>query len=46
MCILAWRHYKLHCVALLAAVLGLLFLGLLFFSLPSELSHKLFNPAG
>ncbi|XP_056261589.1 otoferlin isoform X2 [Seriola aureovittata] len=46
MCILAWRHYKLHCVVLLAAVLGLLFLALLFFSLPSELSHKLFNIAG
>ncbi|GLD71195.1 otoferlin isoform X2 [Lates japonicus] len=46
MCILAWRHYKVHCVVLLAAVLGILFLALLFFSLPSELSHKLFNTAG
>ncbi|XP_075315781.1 otoferlin isoform X5 [Odontesthes bonariensis] len=46
MCILAWRDYKLHCVVLLAAVMGLLFLALLFFSLPSELSHKLFNTAG
>ncbi|XP_042076269.1 otoferlin isoform X3 [Haplochromis burtoni] len=46
MCILAWRHYKLHCVMLLVAVLGLLFLVLLFFSLPSALSHKLFNIAG
>ncbi|XP_038583171.1 otoferlin isoform X3 [Micropterus salmoides] len=45
-CILAWRHYKLHCAVLLAAALGLLFLALLFFSLPSELSHKLFNNAG
>ncbi|XP_064864981.1 otoferlin isoform X1 [Oncorhynchus nerka] len=45
-CILAWRQYKLHCVLLLGAVLGLLFLGLLFFSMPSALSNKIFNIAG
>uniref|UniRef100_A0A8C9XYB9 Otoferlin n=1 Tax=Sander lucioperca TaxID=283035 RepID=A0A8C9XYB9_SANLU len=45
-CILAWRHYRMHCAVLLAAVLGLLFMALLFFSFPSELSHKLFNTAG
>ncbi|XP_078029968.1 otoferlin isoform X2 [Epinephelus lanceolatus] len=46
MCILVWRQYRLHCVLLLIAVLALLFLVLLFYSFPSELSHKLFNPAG
>eukprot|EP00064_Thunnus_orientalis_P001895 superscaffoldBa00000130_g1899 len=46
MCIVAWRHYKLHCAVLLAVVLVVLFLVLLFFSLPSELSHKLFNTVG
>ncbi|XP_039638192.1 otoferlin isoform X3 [Perca fluviatilis] len=45
-CILAWRHYRMHCAVLLAAVLVLLFMALLFFSFPSELSHKLFNTAG
>uniref|UniRef100_A0A665X0R4 Otoferlin a n=1 Tax=Echeneis naucrates TaxID=173247 RepID=A0A665X0R4_ECHNA len=34
MCILVWRHYRLHCVVLLAAALGLLF-----FSLPSATSY-------
>nr|XP_046154707.1 otoferlin-like isoform X1 [Oncorhynchus gorbuscha] len=45
-CILVWRQYKLHCALLLGAILGLLFLGLLFFSLPSALSYKIFNVAG
>uniref|UniRef100_A0A3P8YGM8 C2 domain-containing protein n=1 Tax=Esox lucius TaxID=8010 RepID=A0A3P8YGM8_ESOLU len=45
-CILAWRQYKLHCVLLLWAVLTILFLGLLFFSMPSALSNKIFNIAG
>ncbi|KAK5879989.1 hypothetical protein CesoFtcFv8_023059 [Champsocephalus esox] len=46
LCLLVWRLYRLPCLLLLAALLGLLFLALLLFSVPSELSHKLFNSAG
>ncbi|KAG9347680.1 hypothetical protein JZ751_005253 [Albula glossodonta] len=37
-CILAWRHYKFHCLGLLFISLSLLFLGLLLFSMPGALN--------
>ncbi|KAI4905566.1 hypothetical protein NFI96_024021, partial [Prochilodus magdalenae] len=45
-CILAWRQYKVACMVMLLSVAGLIFLGLLIFSIPSALSQKIVNFIG
>lgn len=45
-CIMGWRQYKLATVVTLLSITGLIFLGLLFFSLPSAFIQKIFNISG
>ncbi|XP_058611291.1 otoferlin isoform X14 [Onychostoma macrolepis] len=45
-CIMCWRQYKLASVVTLLSITGLIFLGLLFFSLPSAFIQKIFNISG
>nr|XP_055041938.1 otoferlin isoform X4 [Misgurnus anguillicaudatus] len=45
-CIVAWRQYKFGIVLTLLCIIGLIFLGLLFFSLPSAVTQKIFNISG
>ncbi|XP_015464224.3 otoferlin isoform X1 [Astyanax mexicanus] len=45
-CILAWRQYKMPCLVLLLCTAGLIFLGLLIFSIPSALSQKMVSFLG
>ncbi|KAJ8275301.1 hypothetical protein COCON_G00099260 [Conger conger] len=45
-CILAWRNYKFQCLGLLFLALTLLFLLLLFYSMPGALSRKIINVIG
>ncbi|XP_048062815.1 otoferlin isoform X10 [Megalobrama amblycephala] len=45
-CIMGWRQYKLATVVTLLSITGLIFLGLLFFSLPSAFTQKIFNISG